>query len=239
MPLMSRKKITTILLIAYWLLVCALARIPIPGVVYQARVSDKTLHFTAYLILTLLFWFSVRPDRKVNWRKATPWWVFIVIVLYSLLDELSQSWVGRTCDMVDFAANLAGSVAGLLTFTFLTFWPALLAVTAAAVFALSNLARANIAELLPVTNLLFHFLVYGFVTCVWVKLLSFHSLLKCPQPKWFAAAATFPIALLALVKTTSTILGRYWHTLDIAVALAAIALVITANYLASLYRKSP
>src|SRR4030042_2153286 len=147
MVLSRRQKLTIISLLVYWPGVFILAHIPIPRLVYKAGVSDKGLHFIAYLILVFLLWFAISPNRKVNWRKAAAWLVLIVVVWYGVFDEVLQGYVGRTCDIRDFFADLAGTVAGLVLFTFFTFWPVLLAVTGIAIFILTNLIRANLADL--------------------------------------------------------------------------------------------
>jgi len=64
-----QQKIIIILLAFYWPILFILAHIPIPQYVRKAGVSDKSLHFLAYLILTFLLWFAIRPDEKVKWRS--------------------------------------------------------------------------------------------------------------------------------------------------------------------------
>ena len=175
MVLSRRQKLTIILLLVYWPGIFIIAHIPIPEVVYKAQVSDKILHFLAYLALTFLLWFAISPTEKVNWRKATGWFILIAVVWYGVIDELLQGWVGRSCDGRDLLADFAGVLAGLILFSFLSFWPGLLVVTAIVIFGLTNLARANLADLVPVMNAMFHFFAYGFFTAVWIKYI--HSFL--------------------------------------------------------------
>ena len=54
MALSLRRKLTVIVLALYWPSLFILAHIPIPKVVREADVSDKSLHFLAYLLLTFL-----------------------------------------------------------------------------------------------------------------------------------------------------------------------------------------
>ncbi len=125
----------------YWITLVILTHMPIPEIVYRARVSDKWLHFLAYLNLVFLLWFSVSPDRKASWRNRAAWLIFLAAVAYGGLDELSQPYMGRTCDVWDFVADAEGILAGLVIFAFLTFWPALLAVWAITIFGLTTLQR--------------------------------------------------------------------------------------------------
>ena len=192
MTLSLRQKLIIISLLLYWPAIFVLAHIPIPQLVYKAQVSDKTLHLITYLILVFLLWFAVSPDKKVNWGKAAVWWVFLIMAGYGGVDELLQGYVGRSCDIKDFLANLVGVSGGLILFSFLTFWPALLAVTGITIFCLTNLARANLTELVPVTNAMFHLLAYAVFTMLWIRqILPLPS--KTSMPKRLIIALAVPI----------------------------------------------
>ena len=238
MVLSHRQKLTIISLLLYWPSLFILAHIPIPLFVRRAGVSDKSLHFLAYLILVFLLWFTIRPDRKVNWRKAAVWWVLLVIVWYGVADELLQGYVvGRSCDVMDFFADLAGVLAGLILFTFLTFWPALLVVTGIVIFVSANLTRANLADLLPITNTVFHPFAYGFFTMLWIRHIHHFLSLKAPKPKWLMTALALPIGFLLAVKLFSVISGKNFAVQDAILSAAGIATVVGITYLAALFRR--
>ena len=223
MTLSLRQKLIIISLLLYWPAIFVLAHIPIPQLVYKAQVSDKTLHLVVYLILVFLLWFAVSPNRKVNWRKATVWWVFLITAGYGGIDELFQGLVGRNCDIKDFLANLGGVTGGLILFSFLRFQPALLAVTGITIFCLTNLARANLAELLPVTNAMFHLLAYAVFTMLWIR--QIHLLpSKTSMPKRLIIALAVPIGLLLVVKLFSVVSGRYFTVFDVIISGAGIAI---------------
>ena len=223
MTLSLRQKLIIISLLLYWPAIFVLAHIPIPQLVYKAQVSDKTLHLVVYLILVFLLWFAVSPDRRVNWRKAAVWWVFLIMAGYGGVDELLQGYVGRSCDIKDFLANLVGVTGGLILFSFLTFWPALLAVTGITIFCLTNLARANLTELVPVTNAMFHLLAYAVFTMLWIR--QIHPLpSKMSMPKRLIIALAVPIGLLLVVKLFSVVSGRYFTVFDVIISGAGIAI---------------
>lgn len=252
MTLSLRRKRTIISLVFYWTAIFILAHIPIPQLVRQAHVSDKILHFLAYLILVFLLWFSIKPDRKVNWRRAgvskrnkgrlgvpAVWWVFLVMAGYGLVDELLQGCIGgRNCDVMDFAANLAGVLAGLILFSFLTFWSALLVVTGAAIFLLTNLAKANPADLLPVTNTIFHLFAYVFFTMLWIRWIRLFLRLKAPETRWLIISLALPMVFLFIVRLFSVICSRDFSFSDVILSLVAIAAVVATNYLTALFRRS-
>ncbi|MHC4574352.1 MAG: VanZ family protein [Planctomycetota bacterium] len=237
MYLSLRQKVIVVLLLIYWPALFILAHIPIPQLVYRAQVSDKSLHVLAYLILVFLLGFAIGSEERVNLRKGTIWWVLAAVVGYAVIDEWLQGYVGRMCDITDFLANLAGVLTGLILFAFLTFWPALLVVTGIAVFLLTNLARANPAELLPVTSVLFYLFGYGFFTLLWVRHLHFSLSLKAPEPKWLAAASALPAGFLLTVKLFSIILGKTFAMSSVILSAVGIAAVVFTVFLAALFRR--
>src|SRR4030042_1856722 len=165
MSLTQQQKIATCILVLYWPVLFILAHVPIPNFVQKAGISDKSLHFWAYLVLTLLIWSALSGGRKVKWRRATPWLVLLMIVIYAILDEWLQSYVkGRSCDIQDFFADLAGILAGLILFSFPSFWSAGFLLLAIIIFSINNVTQANLADLLPVTNVLFHLFAYTILT---------------------------------------------------------------------------
>ena len=237
MALSHRQKLTIISLLIYWPGVFILAHIPIPQLVYEAQVSDKSLHFLAYLILVFLLWFAISPDKKVNWRKAAVWLVLFVVVWYGVVDEVLQGYVGRNCDVTDFLADLAGTLAGLILFSLFTFWPVLLVVMGTTIFTLTNLTRANLDELLPITNAMFHLFAYGFFTMLWLQYIHLFLPMKAPKPKWMIAALVLPIGFLLTVKSFSVIFGKDFGVQDVIISVVGITVVVATIYLIALFRR--
>jgi VanZ family protein len=223
MTLSYRQKIIITSLVLYWPALFVLSHIPIPQLVREAGVSDKSLHFLAYLILVFFIWFAISPDKKVNWRKAVPWWILLVVVLYGIIDEISQSYVGRSCDILDFFTNLVGALTGLVLFTIFTFWPAAVLVAGIVIFGTTNIARANLADTLPITNAMFHLLAYTIFTMLWIQCLRTLKPVKTSHVKRLIPALGGPIAFLLIVKMFSVILGRVFVMYDIIVSIGAIA----------------
>lgn len=233
-----RKKLTIVALACYWPTLFILAHIPIPHVVREAEVSDKTLHFLAYLLLVFLFWSAVAPSDKVNWRRATTWWVLFVTVSYGAIDELLQNYVmGRSCDIRDFFADVAAVFTGLILLSVLTFWPALLVLTGTVIFSLTNLTRANLADVLPITNTMFHVLAYAFFTLVWLQILCLSLRPKASRPAWIALAVAPPIGFLLAVNLFSAILDKDFIIRDVIISAAGIAVVITPYLFITLSRQ--
>ena len=236
MTFSHQQKIAACLLALYWPALFVLAHIPIPYVVQEADVSDKSLHFLAYLVLAFLLWSVVSGNQKVNWRRASPWLVLFVIVVYGILDEWLQGYVaGRSSDVWDFFADLAGTLAGLILFSFFTFWPAGLLVAGTVIFGITNIIRVNLADLLPITNAMFHLFGYAVFTLLWIQYMLVISIrpshLRRTKLKWLILAVTVPIGFLLTVKLSSTILGKDFSASDVIIAVIGIATVVVIRIL--------
>ena len=238
MALLRRQKAIIISLLVYWPALFVLAHIPIPQMVREAGVSNKSLHFLAYLILVFLLWFAINSDKKVNWRRAGVWWILSVVVLYGVADEFFQPYVGRTRDAMDIAANVAGTLTGLILCSVVAFWPAALLVAGTVIFGITNIARASLADLLPVTNAIFHLFAYGIFTVLWVQCIRLFSSTKAPNAKWLISASVVPVGFLLTVKVCSEILGRDYTAADIIISVGAIAAVVATAYLTILRAKT-
>ena len=242
MALSHQQKIMTILLVLYWPTLFVFAHIPVPQVVRQAGVSDKSLHFLAYLILAFLLWFAVSGGKRVNWRKAAPWRVLLTLLVYGILDEWSQSYVaGRSCDVLDFFADLAGTLTGLAVFSVLTLWPAGLLVTATVIFGMTNIAQANMAQLLPVASATFHLFAYALFSIFWVPCIDLFPPTTClrrTEARWLMAALAGPTTLLLAVKVVSIILRKEFAPLEMIVSAGAILAVVTTARVSALFHKT-
>lgn len=223
-----RQTITIAVLTIYWIAIVILAHIPIPQVVYQAKVSDKWLHFLAYLNLVLLLWFSIHPDDKVRWHNKATWLVFLAVVVYGGIDELTQPYFGRTKDLADFVANAGGVAMGLAIFTFLAFWPSLLAVWAISIFGVATLIKADLPKIAPILDAVYHVFAYVGFTLIWGQLINLYLSPKTIISRLLLTLSV-PVGLMVLVKASSMLLGRYFTTAEMLCSAGAILAVATAT----------
>ena len=209
--------------------------------VREADVSDKSLHFLAYLILVFLLWFTVSDGKKVNWRKAAPWWVLCIMVAYGILDEWLQSYAaGRSCDAWDFFADMTSTLTGLILFSVLSFWPAGLVVTATVIFGVANISRADLTDVLPAASAAFHLFAYAILATFWIQCLRLfmpRNHLRRNRAKWLAAAIAAPMALILTVKLFSVILGKEFAVQDMIISIGAIVTVVVTIHRADLFHK--
>jgi VanZ family protein len=91
-----------------WIAAATATHIPIQSL-GEVPVSDLFLHFNGYLGLTCIFLVTLRL-HKVRWLRRV-WIGLPVILVYSALDESTQSLVGRYSCFEDWFANLAGIAA--------------------------------------------------------------------------------------------------------------------------------
>jgi len=239
MALSLQRKITIILLALYWPTLFVFTHIPIPQVVREADVSDKGLHFLVYLVLVYLLWFAVRGDRKVSWRGMGPWCVLAALAVYGIFDEWSQGFVaGRSCDVQDFFADMSGMVTGLILLSVLRFWSAGLLVVAIVIFGLTNLTKADLGDLMPVTSGVFHLFAYATVTALWVQHVRhsrFGVRLHKTRTGRLLVILGGPMALLLLVKSFSMAFDTAFGVRDMLISAGGIGVVIAGVYVAPLF----
>jgi hypothetical protein len=196
------------------------------------------------MVLVFLLWFAVCPDKRVNWRKAAVWWLLLVVVWYGVVDEWLQGYVaGRSTDIMDFFADLAGAVTGLVVLSLLSFWPASLLITSVVIFGVTNLTRANLVEVFPVAYRVFNLSAYASLTVLWLQYTqwrarSAENLSRAPAsvvvhkmmtPRWLAVALLPPVGFLGVVKVGSLVFAKVVAIGDVLLpALGIVAVVATA-----------
>ena len=106
----SLRRYAIVALAFYWLLLFAGTHYPKPPNM-GSETADKYLHFGAYAGLGFLL---------CAWRAATvrPRWLQVLgmiglLAIYGALDEISQTIVGRDCQLGDWYADVAGAIVGI------------------------------------------------------------------------------------------------------------------------------
>jgi hypothetical protein len=125
--------------------------------------------------------------------------------------------------------DVAGAVAGLILLSIFTFWPAALCVAAIFIFGITNVARANVAELLPVASAFFYLLAYAVLTLLWLQCLKAYGPGRRTERMsipWIMFALAGPMVLLVTVKLASMLLGRMFIVRDMLVSAMGIVTVV-------------
>jgi VanZ family protein len=72
---------------------------------------DKVAHFFEYAIFCFLVFRSISITRLGTRSNQTVLITFLLLAVFSALDEIHQKFVpGRSCDIADFAFDLAGGL---------------------------------------------------------------------------------------------------------------------------------
>jgi len=103
------------LAIVYFLLLFVATHLPSVETASITDLSDKWLHFGGYATLTVL----VLTGWELTIGALEPKHYFAVWLagtLYGAFDEVTQTHVGRVCDMNDWIADVLGVVCGLVAF---------------------------------------------------------------------------------------------------------------------------
>lgn len=229
MAVNRRQRVLVAALALYWPTVFVLAHVPIPDVVRKAQMSDKSLHFVVYMLLTFMLWSAIKPHETVQWRKAAAWWVFAAVLAYAVLDECLQYYVaGRSADVRDLLADATGAAGALGMLAVLSFWPAALAVTGIAIYTLTVFTRANLTALLPMAAAVFHFGAYALFALLWMGYLRSSPGSGQAERRGFIASASVPAALIVATKFSAMISGKSFEGPDIVAAAAGILGAVAA-----------
>lgn len=232
MGLTGRHKITIAVSSLYFITLFVSTHMPIPKIVYKAEVSDKWLHFLAYMNLFFLLWFSLSPDKKANWLKPAIWLIFLVAIICGGVDEITQPYTGRTCDFWDFTADAKGVSAGLIIVTFASFWPALLAVWAISIFGVATLISADLSKVAPILDAVYHVFAYAGFTLIWAQLINLYI-----SPRTIISRLlliiSLPLGLMFFVKASSILLGKYFTAMEMLLSGGAIIAAAVTTWLSA------
>lgn len=108
------------LAVVYFLLLAIGTHLPVPPETIEVLdYWDKLVHFSGYAMLTIVVlsgW-----ELTIGQLQAKHYFaVWLAGTLYGIFDETTQTYVGRTCDMNDWAADVLGIVVGLVAFRLLS-----------------------------------------------------------------------------------------------------------------------
>jgi len=231
MRLLRRHKSVLIALAIYWPVIFWLTHIPVPQIARQSGLSDKTMHVIAYFALTFLVWFAVGPYEKVRWNRKKPWIVLAVVIIYAAVDEILQGRVGRSADLLDFAADLFGVSLAMGLLSLLNFWSALLVASAVFIFIVSNLSYLLKSYPQYHVNIVFHLTAYAALTLIWIQFLERYWPIKPDRIAWAIFSLLVPVGLLILVKAASPVFDKPLDRIEIAAGLFGIAAAIAVSWL--------
>ncbi len=106
--------------VVWALVILALTSVPAADLPHASLFpeADKGVHFGLYAIFAFLSASAARVPREGDSRaKSTLVAIAIFIAIFAALDEWHQQFIpGRSMDVIDWAADVAGTCLGLLLF---------------------------------------------------------------------------------------------------------------------------
>lgn len=102
-------------LVFYWILLFTLTSLPSQSVP-SVGVNDKLEHSLAYFGLSFLLYLTLLFQKKSDFlKKYAAIFTILIIVIYAVLDEVHQLLIpGRSCEMLDFLADMLGGIVGII-----------------------------------------------------------------------------------------------------------------------------
>jgi VanZ family protein len=110
-------RLLRITLVLYWLAIFTLTHVP-GHVLPTFNIWDKLEHCLAYFILASLLFLTMRLSRPNDRRLG--WIVIVVCLSYGAIDEWLQIPVGRSCSILDWLADVLGTLLAVGVLSFVT-----------------------------------------------------------------------------------------------------------------------
>ena len=102
-----------------WVTAFTLTHIPETGLTHL-EVSDKTLHFLGYFLLTSTLLLTLNAFSIAHIKRIIS--AVLIMALYGAVDELTQPLVNRCAAWSDWFANIAGITAAVIIIELLAYW---------------------------------------------------------------------------------------------------------------------
>jgi len=209
MNLNRERKLFTIVLIFYWVGIFFATHIPVPDWTRKMGVSDKIMHFAAYLLLMLLLWLSTSFGKKADWGKKRPWLLMGIVMVYGVFDELSQYFIkGRSTDIYDLLTNFLGAAAAMILVTIIaSYHTAMIPFVICPIF-LPALVRSKLIAQDSIFEIAAYAIIFAIITIAWVQYFSSVYKLNLKQLKHTLIFFAGPAATFAIVKIYAAIANK-------------------------------
>ena len=106
----SLRRLTIAVLASYWLLLFLGTHYP-KAPQFGSDTADKFLHFGAYAGLGFLLCACRAATGRLRWLHVIG--MIGLLAVYGAVDEVSQTVVGRDCELGDWYADVAGATVGI------------------------------------------------------------------------------------------------------------------------------
>jgi VanZ family protein len=109
------RRTLTVVLVAYWLTLFVLTHLP-PERALSTGIGDKVMHMLAYALLAAL----VQAYLRMRHRKpsSSGMTALSVCMIYGIIDEVTQRFVGREAELMDWMADTSGAATAVVVMTY-------------------------------------------------------------------------------------------------------------------------
>ncbi|MDD5011725.1 MAG: VanZ family protein, partial [Phycisphaerae bacterium] len=233
------RKLLPIVLIFYWVGIFFATHIPVPDWTRKMGVSDKIMHFAAYLVLMLLLWLSINFEKKANWKKIQTWLLMGIVAVYAVFDEGSQYFIGgRSADFRDVIANLLGVGGAMILVTILSGRHTAMIPFAICPIFLPALVRSKLIPQGTIIEAGIYAAVFVIITIAWIRYISFVYKFDIKRIRYIPIFLGGPTAILAIVKTCAVFTSKPMEKIIIISTLAFVVLALIICRLVIPARKS-
>lgn len=222
----KEQKFFTLITLFYWVAIFIATHIPVPKWVGQMGVSDKTMHFFAYMVLAILLRLGTNFKRRLNWKKSGPWILLMIIIFYGAADEITQQYFNRSTDFADFSADLLGLAIALIISSILSSYHlAMILVIICPIFA-PAIVRSNLIAQGSMLEIISYIAGFAFVTACWVKYLSFEFDLNLQKTSHLPMFFLPPAATALIVKIYALSTGKPFNSSAVLFSFTSIIVTI-------------
>jgi len=226
MQLAKEKKFFTIILVFYWLSIFIATHIPVPGWTGKMGVSDKTMHFTAYMTLAILLWLSSSFGQKACWRGLKSRLLLSIVSLYAVMDEALQHFTRRSFDLSDMASNFGGIAAAFLLVTLLQSTHVTMILVSVSMLFLPAFVRSRLITQNSIFEAAAYMAGFAIVTIAWIKYLSLVYKLNFKKLKNIPIFFAGPAAIAAIVKIYAALTDKPFGITAFLSVFASIILIL-------------
>lgn len=190
-------------------------------------VSDKTMHFAAYMVLTLLMWLSTSFEKKANWKKIRSWLLIGIVVIYGMFDELSQYFIkNRSVDSYDLISNFLGTAAAMAIVTIIPCQHAAMTLFIICPVFLPALVRSTLIAQGSMVEIAAYAASFAIITIAWIQYFSSVHKLNLNKLKYIPIFFAGPVGTAAILKIYAAITNKPMGKTAILSAFAAIILTL-------------
>lgn len=193
---------------------------------------DVTLHFCAYLILTLLYWIARYSGTKPDLKNRAIYLTFLFMAVYGAADEITQQFVGRNADVLDWVADVAGVLTALvLVFCLRRWWNWLVLYWVALALITHWPGESPFIKLpgkLQQYQVLYLFAAYMVLTLLFWRSLCQKGHFEITRPIFLSCTIVLPLYAF-LDEGANILMQRSYDQTDLFAALGGIAVAIISS----------